>query len=193
MRYDWPNLILVARYDWAMNSRRNRLRLHGLIAISVLAACTLPPPYHAPERQPAPDAREPSQPVPQPAPEPSQELPPAPKAREYTLSPAAKALLSQAQTQVASGNYPLAAGAIERALRIEPENPLLWIEMAKVRLAENNNSQAENLARKALSRATGDTRAQAAAWKVIADSYRGRGRMQEAHDADTRAATLTTQ
>jgi predicted Zn-dependent protease len=100
-------------------------------------------------------------------------------------------LVAQAQTQSASGNYAVAAGTIERALRIEPENPLLWIEMAKIRAAETNYPQAENLARKALSRSTGDARTQSAAWKVIADSFRGRNRNQEAAEADARAAALS--
>ena len=63
--------------------------------------------------------------------------------------------------------------------------------MAKIRLAENNYLQAENLARKGLSRATGDARAQASAWKIVADAYRGRGRVAEARDADERASILS--
>jgi predicted Zn-dependent protease len=84
----------------------------------------------------------------------------------------------------------LAAATIERALRIEPDNPLLWIELAKIRHNEGNEAQAENLARKALTMAAGDNRTQAAAWRVIADSYRARGRNPEAREAEAKAAGL---
>jgi Flp pilus assembly protein TadD len=54
---------------------------------------------------------------------------PAPVIREPVLSPASRALIGQAQAQLASKNYPVAASSIERALRIEPDNALLWIEL----------------------------------------------------------------
>jgi Flp pilus assembly protein TadD len=107
------------------------------------------------------------------------------------LNPAARTLLGQAQTQVAAGNYAVAAANLERALRIEPDSAQLWIEMGKVRQAEGNFSQAENMARKALSLATGDPRTQSSAWRLIAESYRSRKRVQEARDADVRAEALS--
>ncbi len=113
-----------------------------------------------------------------------------PPNRPRTLKPASRALVAQAQNQSKAGNDALAAVTLERALRIEPDNPLLWIELAKVRQNEGNELQAENLARKALSMATGDGRTQAAAWRVIAQSYRARGRNPEAREADLKAANL---
>ena len=70
----------------------------------------------------------------------------------------------------------VAASSIERALRIEPDNPLLWIELGKVRLAEGNYVQAENMGRKAVSMSVNAPRAQSAAWRLIADSLRARGK-----------------
>jgi Tfp pilus assembly protein PilF len=99
-------------------------------------------------------------------------------------------LVAQAQSQANAGNDALAAVTLERALRIEPDNPLLWIELAKIRHNEGNESQAENLARKALAMATGDGKTQAAAWRVIANSYRARGRNPEAREAEVKAANL---
>ncbi|HEX7011215.1 MAG TPA: tetratricopeptide repeat protein [Steroidobacteraceae bacterium] len=113
-----------------------------------------------------------------------------PVVREPTLSPASKALVGQAQTQLATGNYAVAAASIERALRIEPGNPLLWIELGKVRQAEGNYVQAENMARKAVSMAVNAPRAQAEAWRLIAESYRARGRNVEAQEATARAEGL---
>jgi predicted Zn-dependent protease len=116
---------------------------------------------------------------------------PIPVITPKTLSPATKALVTQAQTQLNAGQDAAAASTLERALRIEPDNPLIWLEMAKLRHTEGNPAQAESMARKALSMAGGDARVQAAAWRVIADSFRARGRNPEARDADARAAALS--
>jgi Tfp pilus assembly protein PilF len=161
-----------------------------LVAIAVVASgCTIPEPYRVPA---------PPQPVPSPGsgptvsqPAPTPEPQPAPEpVREPTLSPASRALVAQAQAQVAAKNTPLAAASVERALRIEPGNPLLWIELAKVRQAEGNYVQTENLARKAVSMSISAPRTQSAAWQLIADSYRARGKNVEARDAQNRADAL---
>jgi tetratricopeptide (TPR) repeat protein len=178
------------------------MRLALLLTLLVaLSACNLPNPYArptkpqpvpggAPSLPPKPAPQE--QPEPTPAPEPMPEEPsPLPPPREYHLSSASRSLVDQAHAQMAAGNFVVAAGSIERALRIEPNNPLLWIELGKVRQAEGNYAQSENLARKALSLATGDPRAQSSAWHLVADSLRARGRAPEAREAEARADALT--
>ena len=161
------------------------------VASAVLTACAAPSPYQKPApTTPAPETppaetqpgQAPSIPEPQP--------PPAPVVREPTLGAASRALVSQAQTQMATKNYVVAASSIERALRIEPDNPLLWIELGKVRLAEGNYVQAENMARKAVSMSVNAPRAQSSAWRLIAESYRARGKNIEAQDAQARADSL---
>jgi tetratricopeptide (TPR) repeat protein len=163
-----------------------------------LAACQLPvyDPYPAPPR-PTPDSsgqpsgetgdrssEEPAEEQPQPQPVPPPVQPPP---KQFRLGAASNALVNQARTQSASGNHAAAVGTLERALRIEPDNPLVWIELAKVHQAEGNHGRADGMARKALALATGDPRAQSAAWRVIAESLRARGRNQEAADAERRA------
>ena len=113
--------------------------------------------------------------------------PPQPEVKRYQLGPASTALVSQAHSYVASGNYSMATAAVERALRIEPDNPLLWIELGRIRQAEGNPAQADSMARKALALASGDPYAQAAAWKLLAESLRARGRNEEALEAERRA------
>jgi hypothetical protein len=49
------------------------------------------------------------------------------------------------------------------------------------------------MGRKALALATGDPAAQAAAWRLIADSLRARERNPEALEADRHAASLAPQ
>lgn len=162
----------------------------ALVAI-VLAACAGRPP--APyERTPGatPGTRAPGSAQP-PAPAAPGERPPAPAARQYRLGPAANALVAQAHTQANGGEFAGAAATLERALRIEPDNPLLWVELGRLQLQQDNAAQADSMGRKALSLATGDPDAQAAAWRLIADSLRARGRNGEAAEADSRASTLS--
>jgi Tfp pilus assembly protein PilF len=98
--------------------------------------------------------------------------------------------VTQAHQQAASGDTAQAAATLERALRIEPDNPLVWIELGRVRLAENNPAQANAMGRKALALATGDPGAQSSAWHLIADALRARGDNSGAADADRHAASL---
>src|SRR4026209_2670611 len=171
-------------------------RLASLAASALLAACAVPSPYEKPApppsgQQPAetPPEQQPGQP-PSTTPEPTP--PPAPVVREPTLGAASRALVGQAQTQMATKNYAVAASSIERALRIEPDNPLLWIELGKGRFAEGNYVQAENMARKAVSMSVNAARAQSSAWRLIADSYRARGKNIEAQEAQARADNLNS-
>ena len=172
-------------------------RLASLAASALLAGCAVPSPYEKPAPPPEsgqqpPETTTPGQPGQPPSTTPEPTPPPAPVVREPTLGAASRALVSQAQTQMATKNYVVAASSIERALRIEPDNPLLWIELGKVRLAEGNYVQAENMARKAVSMSVNAPRAQSSAWRLIADSYRARGKNMEAQEAQARADSLNT-
>jgi Flp pilus assembly protein TadD len=120
---------------------------------------------------------------------------PAPRepARQYRLGGAASALVSQAHARAAAGDYPAATATLERALRIEPDNPLAWTELGRVQLASGNAAQADSMGHKALSLAGGDPSAQAGAWRLIADALRVRGRNEEAAAASARAGALVPQ
>lgn len=158
-----------------------------LIFVLGLGSCAMPgggggrPSAGAPGEAPSGSARPPSAPG-----RPSTAVP-----RQFHLGPAASALVAQAHRQAAGGDYGQAAATLERAVRIEPDNPLVWIELGRVRLGENNAVQADALGHKALTLATGDASAQAAAWRLIADSARARGRTVDAYDADRRAQGLS--
>ncbi len=83
-----------------------------------------------------------------------------------------------------------AAATLERALRIEPNNPLLWLAYGELRMDEGNFAQAENMGRKAVSSAIGDPRTQANAWRLIAESLKARDKNNEAQQAYGRANAL---
>ena len=164
-----------------------------VIAMLLLGACSTPPIRSTPQTQPASPAT-PATPsdgvvAPQVVAPPAEPLP-APPTRSFTLGTAATALVNQAHAQLAGNNFMLAAATIERALRIEPNNPLLWLEYAQVRYSEHNYSQAESMARKALMLANGDARAQGNAWRMIATTLRARERTTEAQQADMKADAL---
>jgi Tfp pilus assembly protein PilF len=164
-----------------------------LAASALLTACAVPSPYQKPAPPPGQPETPPAETRPGEPPntvEEPQPLP-APVVREPTLGAASRALVSQAQTQIATKNYAVAASSIERALRIEPDNPLLWIELGKVRLAEGNYVQAENMARKAVSMSVNAPRAQSSAWGLIAESFRARGKNIEAQEAQARSESLS--
>jgi Tfp pilus assembly protein PilF len=177
-----------------------RYLLPVLIAATGLNGCTLfrappsEPPATGTPTTPAGTAK-PAQPS-SPTPSPVAPVPPAQPAaptppKQFRLGPASSALVTQAHQQAGSGDFGQAAATLERALRIEPDNPLVWIELGRLRLAENNPAQADAMGRKALALATGDASAQSAAWRLIADALRARGDNGGAADAERRAASLT--
>jgi uncharacterized protein HemY len=92
--------------------------------------------------------------------------------------------VTQARAQVARGDLPAASSTLDRALRIEPNNPLLWIELGKLRLAESDAHQAEICGRKALALASGDRRSQSQAGRLLADALRAQQRNQEAREVE---------
>ncbi len=166
--------------------------------VMLLTACPSlrapPPSFPEPSGAPvaAPRAPGSAQPAPAtPVPPPPAEQPPRPVPKQYRLGPASTALVAQAHKQLTGGDFGLAAATIERAMRIEPDNPLLWIELGRVRYTAGDYSQADSMGHKALSLATGDVQAQASAWRLIADSLRSRRRNEEAATADAKANALS--
>ena len=114
-----------------------------------------------------------------------------PKTAPATLSPASRALVGQAQGQRKRGDLPGASVSLERALRIEPNNPLLWIEMGRLRMDQRNYPQAEAMGRKALATSVGDDRTQSQAWLLIADALKARGRNPQAQEAIAKSRELS--
>ncbi len=71
---------------------------------------------------------------------------------------AAETLLDTAQYQREAGNVDSAAVVLERALRIEPRNPALLLELAELRLLQHQPSEAVALAKRARSLPGADAR-----------------------------------
>lgn len=151
----------------------------------LLGACAARPPAEPPF-QPLPQPA-PVQPAPTVAPSAptSSPRPPEPPPREIHLSAATRSLVTQAQAQAAHGDLPAASSTLDRALRIEPNNPLIWIELGRLRLTENDAHQAEVCGHKALALASGDRGTQKQAGQLLVDALRAQRRNQEARDIES--------
>jgi tetratricopeptide (TPR) repeat protein len=88
---------------------------------------------------------------------------------------ASSALLDQSRAARAAGNYAAAAVALDRALRIAPNDPALWLEYGELRMAEGDYRQAATLARKSVSLAGENRAVRNAASDLIAGAERAQG------------------
>jgi hypothetical protein len=102
------------------------------------------------------------------------------------------ALLDHAEQQANNGDLPAAAMTLERAIRIDSRNPVLWHHLASVRLAEGDDTQAEQLAKKSNALAAGNYALQARNWGLIAEARRTRGDTAGAQAAERQKQALQT-
>ena len=125
-------------------------------------------------------------------PEKGASIAPVPKA---TMSDnrAVIALLDRAQADNVSGQREAAGASLERALRIEPRNPWLWLELARVRLFQGLYAQAITLARKSNSFAGRQSRVLSENWQVIGNARVAQGDTAGAEQAFKLAGELAQQ
>ncbi len=114
-------------------------------------------------------------------------LPPIIPPPEPSQNMAVVALLDQAHTQSSAGQWDSASASLERALRIEPRNPALWQELARVRLNQGQYRQAENLAAKSNALAGDNRRLRAENWRITGQARSQLGDLQGAQAAFERA------
>src|SRR5712664_2606310 len=101
----------------------------------------------------------------------------------HTENLAIAGLLLGARTDAAAGRLVNAAASLERALRIEPRNPRLWQELARVRLKQGDYAQAESTAARSNSWAGSDNALRAENWRLIAEAREARGDAEGARQA----------
>jgi len=106
---------------------------------------------------------------------------PAPAPRPENIAVAG--LMDSARADAAAGRLINAAASLERALRIEPRNPRLWHELARVRLKQGQYAQAESVAARSNSWASDDKELRAENWRLIAEARRARGDTEGAQAA----------
>lgn len=124
----------------------------------------------------------------------SGEVRPGPKTGKAVL-----ALLSKARQASKNGALSSAENYLERALRIEPQNPTLWLYMAKLRLYAEKPQEALNLAKKALALSSHMKNTHLSnrhtlevdSWRVVAHAYQKLGRSVKAQNAQNKANSLS--
>lgn len=107
-----------------------------------------------------------------------------------TQQPAVVALLEQAEQQANAGELEAAAASLERAIRIDARNPVIWYHLATVRLSQGEAAAAEQLAGKSNSLAPGNPAQQSRNWLLIAEARRQQNDRNGAAAAEQRAREL---
>jgi len=151
----------------------------ALLALTVSACSSLAPtgprPRPSTVSRPAPTTSSPSPAATPPtgAASPSVSAPPpsvgsatAPRTQSVTSGVSGE-LLAQSRTERAAGSLPEATALIERALRLDPNNPELWVERGELALQTGNASQASVMARKALTLVSANTAVAARAQRLL--------------------------
>ena len=139
------------------------MRFFAVFLVFLVACAT--PPETPPSSAPTPSPEAPAIP---PA-----ETPPPPVARAENTAVAG--LMETARADAAAGKLSTAAASIERALRIEPRNPRLWQELARIRLQQGQRVQVESVAARSNSFAGADNALRAENWRLIAQAREARG------------------
>lgn len=103
------------------------------------------------------------------------------------LSGPVLALLTTARQQEGSGDLNGANASLERAMRIAPREPQVLYRLAQVRLRQGDAAQAEQLAQRGLTYASGRPALQAGLWELVAQARDAQGNSAGAEQARQRA------
>lgn len=106
---------------------------------------------------------------------------------------AVESLLNDAKTYYEIKQFEQAAALLERALRIEPRNPILWHNLAGIRLAQEDWKRAANLATKSNTLAGSNKNYKELRlrnWVIITRACEGIGDFNCAQEARNRAQAL---
>ena len=104
---------------------------------------------------------------------------------------AVKSLLVDARGAASSGNISRAESLLERALRIEPRNAVLWHYMAKMELHQGRYSKAIGMAAKSNSMIKDNKSLMADNWRIIAHAENWLGHLTKSQKAQEKADHLT--
>lgn len=108
-------------------------------------------------------------------------------------NPAVIALVDNARAEASAGRLPTATASVERALRIEPRNPVLWQELAMLKLQKGDYQQAETFAARSNSWAGSNKPLLAKNWRIISEARALHGDSEGARAALARAQALESE
>lgn len=96
---------------------------------------------------------------------------------------AVQTLLDEANTAVKANQLEKAATALNRAVRLEPNNASIWYDLAQIRLHQGKHEQSEQLAKKSIDFAKGNQDLVNKNWRVISSARKARGDAAGADEA----------
>src|SRR5690606_774140 len=96
-------------------------------------------------------------------------------------------LLAQADLAASSGDFALARAQIERGLKLAPDDPLLWHQLARVNFAAGDLEQARSMAERSTALAPRQPALVAQNWALIGDIETRLGNAGAAASAFARA------
>ena len=105
-------------------------------------------------------------------------------------SDATQQLLADAQRSFVTGDLANAEAITNRGLRVAPQDPALWIQLAKIRLGQKSFGEAISLGERAQVLAENNLAAQIDALQVIATAERARGNATRASELEKQAREL---
>jgi predicted Zn-dependent protease len=114
--------------------------------------------------------------VPQDSPEPAPQ-PPAqsPRSTQPNNEAPTLALLQQSRRSADSGDLDGAIAYVERAIRLSPRDPELWLQLARLQLAAKRPGRAEQIAQKAVALSGRQHDLQRQGWLLVADAREAQG------------------
>ncbi|MCB1876010.1 MAG: hypothetical protein KDH88_08555 [Chromatiales bacterium] len=150
------------------------------------------------ERYPVPAGMKPSPPMPwdpgygqQPREVPAHMIPSKPESESTPFgNPAVFELVQQAERSAKAQEWSRADASLERALRLEPDNPYLWFRRASFELRRGLTKDAMASAAKSNSLAGKDRRLRVWNWELIADVQRRMGNEAGVRAAEAQAEKL---
>ncbi len=130
--------------------------------------------------------------------EPTRQAPPAQQlARAEDLRPVAppahvavQTLLAAAMQAATRNDWDRAQAALERAIKLAPEDTSLWTQLAYTHFRQGDLGQAGEMAQRALSFTSAHPSDKAPVWRLIADIETARGNSAEANSARREATRL---
>ncbi|MHB8788387.1 MAG: tetratricopeptide repeat protein [Desulfobulbaceae bacterium] len=130
--------------------------------------------------------RQVSLPPPSPASMPTPAQPPAPTPRERVTPPAALALLHDAEQALHAGNTRKADEYLERAIRIDPQNPQVWHALARSKFQQKQYPQTIQMSLKSNSFRP-DRATERSNWLLMEQAYLAMGDSPKAKRAGEKA------
>lgn len=103
---------------------------------------------------------------------------------------AAVNLYNEAKMAASGQDYDTAAMLLERALRLEPEDAVMWSKLAEVHLLQGNANQAENIAAKSNTLSINNSLLNYRNWKIIGQARALKGDEIGAQEAEYTAESF---